>query len=120
MKTKRLIIATILGLLFGFVCNAMASGGTNEISIALAINIILGRTIIGFGIGISNLSMKHWAIHGLAMGLIFGLPAAFGALLAPESPEFTHASMFIATIVMGMIYGFLIELITSVIFKAKQ
>ena len=120
MKTKRLIIASLLGVLFGFVCNAMASSGSKEITLALSINIILGRAMIGFAIGISRFSLKHWSIHGLLMGLIFSLPAGFGALLAPESPDFSHTRMFIATIVMGMIYGLLIELITSVIFKAKQ
>ena len=120
MKTKRLIIATILGVIFGFVCYGMASSGQGKISTILAINIILGRVLIGFGIGISRFSMKHWSLHGLIMGLIFSLPAGFGALLAPENPEFSHTMMFVATIVMGMIYGFFIELITSVIFKAKQ
>jgi hypothetical protein len=120
MKTKRLIIATILGVVFGFVCYSLASSGPNEISPILAMNIILGRTLIGFGIGISRFSFKHWSLHGILMGLIFSLPAAFGAMLAPESPEFSHSMLFVSTIVMGMIYGFLIELITSVFFKAKQ
>lgn len=120
MKTKRLIIATLLGLVFGFVCYGFASSGPNEIVPFLAMNIILGRTLIGFGIGISRFSFKHWSLHGILMGLIFSLPAGFGAMLGPETPEFSHAMLFISTIVMGMIYGFLIELITSVLFKAKQ
>ena len=120
MKTKRLIITTILGVIFGFVCYGMASSGQNEISQILAINIILGRTLIGFGIGISRFSFKHWSLHGIIMGLIFSLPAGFGAMLGPENPEFSHSMLFISTIVMGMIYGFLIEIIATVIFKAKQ
>ncbi len=120
MKTKRLLIATFLGVVFGFVCFGMASSGQNGISMILAINIILGRTLIGFGIGISRFSFKHWALHGIIMGLIFSLPAAFGAMLGPENPEFSHKMLFISTVVMGIIYGFLIELITSVFFKAKQ
>ena len=117
---KRLIIATLLGVVFGFVCYALASGGGNELPLLLAVNIILGRTMIGFGIGISRFKMQHWAIHGLVMGLIFSLPSGFGAMMGPENPEFSHTMMFISTVVMGMIYGFLIELITSVLFKAKQ
>jgi hypothetical protein len=53
------------------------------------------------------------------MGLIFSLPLAFGVLMAPDNPDFSRTSMFISTIVMGMIYGLLIELITTVLFKAK-
>jgi hypothetical protein len=120
MKTKRLIIATILGIAFGFVCYGFASSGGNELPLLLAINIILGRTLIGFGIGISRFKMGHWAIHGLVMGLIFSLPAAFGAMLGPEIPEFPHSMLFISTLISGMIYGLLIELITSLVFKAKQ
>lgn len=120
MKTKRLIIATLLGVLFSFVCYGMASSGQNEVPVFLAINIILGRTLIGFGIGISRFLFKHWSLHGLLMGLIFSLPAGFGAMLGPENPEFSHSMLFISTMVMGMIYGFLIELITSAVFKAKM
>ncbi|MGC9367507.1 MAG: hypothetical protein ACP5FK_10780 [bacterium] len=119
MKIKRLIIATISGLIFGFVCFGLASSGSTEITVYLAISIILSRTLIGFAIGISRFSMKHWSIHGLVMGLVFSLPGAFGALMSPENPEFNHMMMFSSTIVMGMVYGFLIELITSVFFKAK-
>ena len=120
MKTKRLLIATTLGLLSGFACYAMASSGPNDVTTMLAINIILGRTLIGFGIGISRFKMKHWAIHGLLLGFIFSLPAGFGAMLEPENPDFSHNMMFIATVVMGMVYGFLIELLTTLVFKAKQ
>jgi len=53
------------------------------------------------------------------MGLIFSLPLAFSGLMAPENPGFGKAGMFIWTIVLGMVYGLLIELITSLLFKAK-
>lgn len=120
MKTKRLIISTLLGVVFGFVCYGFASSGQNEISTILALNIILGRTLIGVAIGISRFPCKHWTLHGILMGLIFSIPTAFGAMLGPENAEFTHTMLFVSTIVMGIIYGFLIELITSVLFKAKQ
>ena len=120
MKTKRLVISTLLGVVFGFVCYGFASSGQNEISTNLALNIILGRTLIGVAIGISRFPCKHWTLHGIVMGFIFSLPTAFGAMLGPENPEFTHTMLFVSTMVMGIIYGFLIELITSVVYKAKQ
>lgn len=120
MKTKRLIISTLLGVVFGFVCYGFASSGQNEISTILALNIILGRTLIGVAIGISRFTIKHWSLHGIIMGLVFSLPAGFGALLGHENPEFSHTMMLVSTIIMGMIYGFLIELITSIVFKARQ
>lgn len=120
MKTKRLIISTLLGVVFGFVCYGFASSGQNEISTILALNIILGRTLIGVAIGISRFTLKHWSLHGLIMGLVFSLPAGFGAMLGPENPEFSYTMLMTSTIILGMIYGFLIELITSVVFKARQ
>ena len=118
-KVKRLIIATLSGVLFGFVCYGLASSGPGELACPVAIQIIASRTLIGFAIGISCLSLGHWSIHGLVMGMIFSIPLAFSGLMAPESPEFSKTGMFIWTIVLGMIYGLLIEVITSLIFKAK-
>jgi hypothetical protein len=117
---KRLIIATFFGIISGFICYFLASSGGNQLGLMLGLNIILGRTLIGVAIGISNLKMKHWALHGAVMGLVFGLPAAFGSVLGPETPEFPHTMMFIWTFVMGIIYGVFIELFTSVVFRAKQ
>ena len=71
-------------------------------------------------IGISALSLGHWAIHGLFMGLVFSLPLAFSSLMAPENPEFSKAAMWTWTVVLGMIYGLLIEVITTALFKARQ
>jgi len=118
-KTKRVIIATILGALFGFVCLAFASSSGAEIPYPAKLQILFSRTLIGFAIGISSLKI-HWTLHGLILGIIFSLPLAFSGLMAPESPEFSATMMFVSTVVMGMIYGFLIELITSVLFKSKN
>ncbi len=117
---KRLIIATLSGLLFGFVCFGFACSGPNEIVPWLGVSIIAGRTLLGFGIGISRFSMKHWTIHGLVMGLLFSLPMGFSAMLGPGNPDMSAETIAISTVVMGIIYGFLIELITTVLFKAKM
>lgn len=119
-NTKRLIVATIFGVVFGFVCFGMASSGSGELGWPVAFQIITSRSLIGFAIGISTLSAGHWSLHGLLMGLIFSLPLAFSGLMAPDSPEFSKTSMFIWTIVLGMIYGLLIELFTSAVIKAKK
>ena len=120
VNMKRLLIATLSGLFFGLVCYSLASSGPGELSCPIAVQIIASRTLIGFGIGISGLSLGHWSVHGLIMGMVFSIPLAFGGLMAPESPDYTKAGMFIWTIVLGMIYGLLVEVITSAVFKAKQ
>jgi len=119
-KAKRIIIATLSGVLFGFVCFGLASSGPGELAWPVIIQIITSRTLIGFAIGISCLSLKHWSLHGSIMGMIFSIPLAFSGFMAPDNPEFSKASMFIWTIVLGMIYGLLIEVITSLLFKARM
>jgi K+-transporting ATPase c subunit len=39
--------------------------------------------------------------------------------MVPASPDYSTTEMFVWTIVLGMVYGLLIEVITSAIFKAK-
>jgi hypothetical protein len=118
-KTKRVTVATLSGVLFGFVCYGLALMGSGELSWPVAVQLIASRTLIGFAIGISCLSIVHWSVHGLLMGLVFSIPLAFSGLMAPASPDYSATEMFIWTIVLGMIYGLLIEVITSAIFKAK-
>lgn len=115
---KRLTIATLFGLLFGFVCFGLASSSGN-LPTPVAFQIIIERTLIGFAIGISTLTLRHWSLHGLVMGLIFSLPLAFSGLMAPDNPQFSKSMMFVSTVLLGMIYGLLIELFTSVVFKAR-
>lgn len=119
-KTKRIIVATLSGVVFGFICFGLASSGSSELEWPVIVQIITSRALIGFAIGISVISMGHWSRHGLIMGLIFSLPLAFSGLMAPDSPEYSKTSVFAWTIILGMIYGLLIELITSVFFKARQ
>jgi hypothetical protein len=114
------IVATLSGLLFGLVCFGLASSSAEQLPWPAAAQIIVSRTLIGIAIGVSSLSLAHWSIHGLVMGLLFSLPLAFSGLMAPDNPEYSKAGMWVLTIVMGMIYGLLTEVITSVVFKAKQ
>jgi hypothetical protein len=116
---KRIIIATLSGVLFGFVCLGMASSGAGALPRPVAYQIVASRTLIGVAIGISSVSVGHWSLHGLVMGMLFSLPLAFSGLMAPDSPEFSKTGMFIWTIILGMVYGLLIELITSGVFKAR-
>ena len=118
-SAKRLIVASISGLLFGFVCFAFASSGPEPVAWPVALQIIVSRTLIGVAIGLSRFRFGHWSIHGLVIGLVFSLPLAFSGYMAPESADFSKDSMFVWTVLLGAIYGLLIEVITSVFFKAK-
>lgn len=116
---KRLIIATLSGIVFGIVCYYITKSGSADIPAAIRYQIISSRTLIGFAIGASYLNMKHWTIHGLVLGFIFSIPLSFSSMMA-DNPDYSAGLMFASTMVLGGIYGILIELITSILFKAKQ
>ena len=117
---KRLVVATLSGVLFGLVCLGLASSGPAPLPWPVGAQIVTSRTLIGVAIGVSALSVGHWAVHGLLMGLLFSLPLAFSGLMAPDNPEFSKNAMLVWTVLLGMIYGLLIEAITTAGFKARQ
>lgn len=119
-NAKRCIVATILGFATGFVCLALASSSPGVLPAAVGYQLVFSRALAGFTIGISIFSMGHWSIHGAVIGAVFSLPLAFSGLMAPDNPEFDQTTMFIMTVVLGIIYGILIEFVTSVLFKAKM
>ncbi|NPE27336.1 hypothetical protein HNV12_05025 [Methanococcoides sp. SA1] len=110
--TKRITIATSMGLICGLVCMMMASSDpTQPVELGIKLSILFGRTLLGFTIGISALKMKWW-LHGIILGFLTSIP--MGVPLLEQMP------LLVATIVMGIIYGILIELVTTVIFKARR
>jgi len=115
----RLLVCTLGGLACGGICYGFASGGSATLAFPIVAQIIASRTLIGVAIGLSRFTLKHWTIHGIVLGGVFSLPLAFSGLMAPENPEFSASAMFFWTVVLGMIYGFLIELVASVIFKLR-
>jgi len=90
----------------------MASTDPSQpMTLGLKLSILFSRGITGFMIGISALKLKWWS-HGIILGAIGSIPMAF--------PVMDDFNIFIATFVMGIIYGLVIELVTSILFKAKQ
>jgi hypothetical protein len=108
--TKRIFIATIFGIIFGFVSWAVCKFGMGHTQpISIDVVIIATNGVLGFTIGISSLRW-HWALHGLILGGIFGAVLGFAAVAT--------GSQFTWPLIFGFVYGFLIELITTVAFKA--
>jgi hypothetical protein len=109
-KIKRVVITSLLGLIFGCVswaiCN-FAMGHTQPLSINLFM--VLSNVLLGFAIGISSLRW-HWALHGLTLGGMFGV--VIGLVASGTGSDFIWPFVF------GFVYGFLIELISTVVFKA--
>jgi hypothetical protein len=112
LTIKRVLVATVCGFLFGLICMALAASNpdsTQALSATIKWNIVLSRALMGFMIGLSALKIQWW-LHGIILGFISSIPMAIAVIPQME--------IFIGTFVMGIIYGFLTELITTKLFKA--
>ncbi|MCF7920469.1 MAG: hypothetical protein K9N06_11215 [Candidatus Cloacimonetes bacterium] len=118
-SAKRMIIATLMGAVCGLICISLAQSGGNTLPDFIKLQMIVSRTMIGFVIGISGIKLG-WALHGILLGLLIGLPMALASTMGSADSGFTPEKMFYMTLIIGAFYGFLIELVTSVIFKARQ
>jgi ABC-type Mn2+/Zn2+ transport system permease subunit len=81
--------------------------------------LILGRAVLGFVIGNSAWRINWW-LHGVLLGFIISLPAAFAVRLMYRLYEMSPDVMTVLVLVLGMVIGLLIELFTSVVFKARS
>ena len=113
-NAKRFWLALLFGFVSGFVCWFLMASGGESYHWALILSTIASRGLIGFAIGISVLRIKWW-LHGILMGAILSIPMGLSGLMVPEREMF----LFFGSIAMGMIYGLLIELLVSVVFKAR-
>lgn len=112
MRGLRVLVTTILGFVFGIICWLLTSSG-DEIGAAIAWSIILNRALLGFVIGISAWKINY-ILHGIILGFIVSIPMAISSL------GVKGFKIFLGTLIMGIIYGFLIELITQFVVKEKK
>jgi len=103
INKKRIIVATIGGLIAGFMC---VSGGMIMFGMTftpLAILFALSsRLSIGFVIGISSLKMP-WTYHGLLIGAIIGFPFPIYDLITGQGPV-----IYLVAFSMSCVFGVLI------------
>ena len=114
VSARRIILTTLFGLVFGIVCWGLAQSGETPPTTGIALFIILSRTVMGFAMGVSGLRMAWW-LHAILFGVIFSLPMGFSVLDVPNG----GVGLLFGSIVMGIIYALLIEVVTGFIFKAK-
>jgi len=115
LNLKRVTIATSFGLVFGVIYYWLICYPFGHIHPWPGIvTIILVRALMGFTIGISAWKISWW-LHGLLIGLLFGVLSGFiGIWIDINWIE------FLETIGFQMLFGFLIELTTSIGFKARM
>ena len=106
---KRFWIAIVLGFICGLFCAVGGKTFVEGMTTAMMWSAILNRAFIGFAIGISAWRLG-WFLHGILIGFVGTLPMSI----------FTDLKGFITVSLFGILWGFLIELFTSVIFKAPM
>jgi hypothetical protein len=109
---KRIVVATLFGLLAGSICSVLtfSSGYLKFTAVALGW-ILLNRTVMGFAIGASALKL-HWAWNGIVTGLIVGEIFSYYLFM-----NFGWKALAF-TPIGNALFGFLIELFTTKLFKA--
>jgi hypothetical protein len=113
MKNKRLLICITGGIIAGLICSigGHLSGNISELTFFTIAPAFFNRVMLGFIIGISCLRMNflfHGALIGLLVSLITSIPFLEGGI---------NGFLFFTT--AGIIYGILIELFATKVFKDK-
>ncbi len=110
---KRILIATILGLIAGLICvtGGKLMFGMTFTPLALLF-VMTSRLMIGFVIGISALRLP-WLQHGAFIGLIIGFPFPVYDLITGQGLLISFAAF-----VMSIVFGISIEFVTTFVFNA--
>jgi len=114
-RAVRLIVSIVLGFIFGIICWLSTRSSPRmeiELTLAMILGIIFNRAMIGFVIGISGLKRLNFFLHGIIVGLVVTLPMSIYPLAGGE------ITGFILLEVAGAVYGLLIELIVTKLFRA--
>ncbi len=114
MDKRRLLICTIGGIIAGIMCSAggLLSGNISTFSFFEISAPFYNRIMIGFILGISRLKINYLT-HGALMGLLVSLITSI-AFLEDNLAGFAFFT------VAGIIYGVLIEVFATKVFKAKM
>ncbi|MGD8539694.1 MAG: hypothetical protein PVI66_13345 [Candidatus Aminicenantes bacterium] len=116
MYGKRFWIALMLGIIAGVICAAAGYSDTPEdIRTMSVVSVILNRAFIGFLIGISGWRLR-WYFHGIILGMFGTLPLSVPLIFSAEA----GVNVFLMFTAAGIVWGFLIELLTSLVFKAPM
>ena len=104
MKAKRLVIATILGILCGLFCmyGTITKFPEFAADTLFLIGIVYNRALIGVVIGIADNIDLHPALRGAVIGVVVSMAMAIFS-----------AEGMLALLGFGLVYGVLIDVVTS-------
>lgn len=110
-KSSRLVTTTLLGVAFGIVCMLLSKYTAEVAYWPMGVSFLLHHTVMGLVIGVSSLKM-HWATHGVFWGSVFGLFLAISLI--------GSALEAWAVFIIIVIWGFLIETLTTKVFERPR
>jgi len=110
---KRIIIATLFGLVAGVICaTAGIHMGIMKFTAINVVWVLLNRAVMGFAIGTSGLKL-HWAWNGMLMGLVVGSIFSYFLFM-----NVGLGTLPIGNLLVGNpIFGLMIEFFTTKVFK---
>jgi len=110
---KRIILATLFGLVAGGLCATMAfSASLLKFTTVNLVWILLNRALMGFAIGTSGLKL-HWAWNSIVMGLVVGSIFSYFLFMNVAPGVLPMANLLIGNPIFGLMIGFF----TTVVFK---
>ena len=110
---KRIMIATLFGLVAGVLCATMSfSGGLMKFTAVNLAWILLNRAVMGFAIGTSVLKLR-WVWNGIVMGLVVGSTFSYFLFMNGGLGTLPLVNLLIG----NPIFGLMIEFFTTVVFK---
>ncbi|MFZ0960919.1 MAG: hypothetical protein WAO35_08435 [Terriglobia bacterium] len=110
---KRIVIATLFGLVAGVLCASFAFyGGLMKFTAVNLVWTLLNRAVMGFAIGVSGLKLR-WAWNGMAMGLVVGSIFSYFLFMTVGLGPLP----FVNLLVGNPFFGLMIEFFTTVVFK---
>ena len=112
MKNNRLLICTTGGLIAGIICSAggILSRNIAELTFFSVAGTFLNRVMLGFVLGISRLRMNY-LLHGILIGFLVSFVISISFLE-------NNLKGFLFFTVAGIVYGLLIELFATKVFRA--
>lgn len=126
-RAVRIAFGTVMGIVFGvFVVKLLDRVGVGDFADRLTFAgrmwVLLSEAVVGFGIAVSGLRMP-WFLHGGLLGLVFSIPMSIWMLRVydialPSAPYAVR--IFFLMLLLGIVFGILIELVLSLILKAKS
>jgi hypothetical protein len=113
LRMKRIMIATLFGLVAGVLCASAAfHGGFLKFTAVNLVWVLLNRAVMGFAIGTSGLKLR-WAWNGIVMGLVVGSIFSYSLFMNMGLGTLPLANLLIG----NPIFGLMIEFFTTVVFK---